>query len=68
MLRCPSCATVTWQLLAHTNGDLGTCPTCGTPMRSERRRPGRRGAAVATERRGAPYAPARRRALDMSAG
>jgi uncharacterized paraquat-inducible protein A len=67
MLRCPSCATVTWRILTLASDDRGACPTCGSPMRSERRRPGRRATALGAERRGGA-ATARPRALDMSRG
>jgi len=67
MLRCPSCATVTWRILTLASDHLGACPTCGSPMRDERRRPGRRAMTLDAERRGS-VGGARPRALDMSRG
>ncbi len=60
--RCDECGAVRWSLLRLKPGTStpGECEVCGAEMKVERRRPGRRFARVARERRDArsPRAPA----------
>jgi hypothetical protein len=52
LVRCDGCGAVRWSLRAKP-GDAtpGSCEICGTPLKLERRRPGRRFAAGNRERR-----------------
>ena len=50
-MRCDPCGSVMWDPLKQANGREPTCPTCGEPMKPERRRPGRKVRAADAERR-----------------
>lgn len=57
MVRCDACGHVQWALLGTP--ELRDCPSCGRPLKAERRHPGRRflHERVVTERRGAGERP-----------
>jgi hypothetical protein len=52
LVRCDGCGALRWSLRAKP-GDAapGKCEICGTPLKLERRRPGRRFGAATRERR-----------------
>jgi predicted nucleic acid-binding Zn ribbon protein len=63
LARCDGCGSILWNVLGRGDGAAPECPTCGQPMKAERRRPGRRFALKGAERRDAvapkPVRPAR---------
>jgi ribosomal protein S27E len=57
MVRCEGCGHVQWALIGKP--ELRDCPSCGRPLTTERRHPGRRflHGRIAAERRGTAERP-----------
>jgi hypothetical protein len=53
LVRCDGCGAMRWSLLRPAPGDAtpATCEICGTELKIERRRPGRRFGRTTGERR-----------------
>jgi NAD-dependent SIR2 family protein deacetylase len=52
LVRCDPCGAVMWDPLhRHDATEPNRCPTCGAEMKPERRRPGKKTAHPAAERR-----------------
>jgi hypothetical protein len=52
LVRCDDCGALRWSLLAKPGAStMGTCDICGSPLKPERRRPGRRFRKGGAERR-----------------
>jgi hypothetical protein len=50
LVRCDGCGSILWNVLG-IGGPDSACPTCGEPLKPERRRPGRKFGRTGAERR-----------------